>query len=163
MDKDFLNKQIDVLHELLLDLFGKQQLLVKAKEMAVLEEMLSPSIEDRVLAYQKIIMENTSVNRIHSENLPEKVQELEDIVVDLLAKRTIEERIEKKVNDKIRIKQHEYLKEIRAQVLKETSGPDNAYTLRKYAELEMLEQTHLSKSALDLLRPKSLKDVARYD
>ena len=101
MDKDFLNKQIDVLHELLLDLFGKQQLLVKAKEMAVLEEMLSPSIEDRVLAYQKIIMENTSVNRIHSENLPEKVQELEDIVVDLLAKRTIEERIEKKVNDKI--------------------------------------------------------------
>jgi ATP-dependent Lon protease len=53
----------------------------------------------------------------------------------------------------------EYLKEIRQQVLKEEGGPDNAQTLKKYAELEMLESKQLSRSTLELMRPKALEEV----
>ncbi len=53
----------------------------------------------------------------------------------------------------------EYIKEVRMQVLKEVAGPDNAQTLKKYAELEMLEKRSLSKSTADLMRPQSLEEV----
>ena len=38
-------------------------------------------------------------------------------------------------------------------------GPDNAQTLKKYAELEMLEKKQLSRSTLELMRPKALEEV----
>ena len=49
------------------------------------------------------------------------------------------------------------------QMIKEEGVADNAQTLKKYAELEKLEQRKLSKSALELLRPRKLSEVIGQD
>ncbi|MFY9441516.1 MAG: Lon family ATP-dependent protease, partial [Tepidanaerobacteraceae bacterium] len=71
----------------------------------------------------------------------------------------VEEELEQKVSAKLQERHLEYIKEVRMQVLKEVAGPDNAQTLKKYAELEMLEKRSLSKSTADLMRPQSLEEV----
>jgi ATP-dependent Lon protease len=57
----------------------------------------------------------------------------------------------------------DYIKELRMQVLKEEAGPDNAQTLKKYAELEMLEKRSLSKGTAELMRPQRLEEVVGQD
>jgi len=101
----------------------------------------------------------TIVDQRTPEEAAQVLQELEDYLADLLAKRTVEEELEQKVSAKLQERHLEYIKEVRMQVLKEVAGPDNAQTLKKYAELEMLEKRSLSKSTADLMRPQSLEEV----
>ena len=56
-------------------------------------------------------------------------------------------------------RQEEYLRELRMEILREETGPDNPFTLKKYAELEKLEQKKLSTSINEYLRPKELTAV----
>ena len=97
------------------------------------------------------------------EEVNEVLQELEDHLAELLARRTVEDQIEAKVSAKMQERHLEYIRDIRAQVLKEEGGPDNAQTLKKFAELEILEQRGLSRSSVDLMRPQSLDEVIGQD
>jgi len=91
------------------------------------------------------------------------LHELEEYLADMLARRTVEEQLEQKISAKMQERHLEYVKEIRMQVLKEETGPDNAQTLKKYAELELLEQRSLSQSTSDLMRPQRLEEVVGQD
>ncbi|WP_461371515.1 Lon family ATP-dependent protease, partial [Candidatus Darwinibacter acetoxidans] len=125
-----------------------------------LELMQSDKIEDRILALERLVHDDpTIVDQRTPEEAAQVLQELEDYLADLLAKRTVEEELEQKVSAKLQERHLEYIKEVRMQVLKEVAGPDNAQTLKKYAELEMLEKRSLSKSTADLMRPQSLEEV----
>ncbi|MGB4251248.1 MAG: Lon family ATP-dependent protease, partial [Limnochordia bacterium] len=101
----------------------------------------------------------TIVDQRTPEEAAQVLQELEDYLADLLAKRTVEEQLEQKVSAKLQERHLEYLKEVRMQVLKETAGPDNAQTLKKYAELELLEKRSLGRGTADLMRPQRLEEV----
>ncbi len=56
-------------------------------------------------------------------------------------------------------KQSKYMDEIRMGIIKKRKGPENAKTLKKYAELEVLDSKRLSKSIQDVLRPHSFKEI----
>ncbi|WP_461367179.1 Lon family ATP-dependent protease, partial [Candidatus Darwinibacter acetoxidans] len=125
-----------------------------------LELMQSDKIEDRILALERLVHDDpTIVDQRTPEEAAQVLQELEDYLADLLAKRTVEEQLEQKVSAKLQERHLEYLKEVRMQVLKETAGPDNAQTLKKYAELELLEKRSLGRGTADLMRPQRLEEV----
>ncbi|MFY9359912.1 MAG: Lon family ATP-dependent protease, partial [Limnochordia bacterium] len=120
----------------------------------------SDKIEDRILALERLVHDDpTIVDQRTPEEAAQVLQELEDYLADLLAKRTVEEQLEQKVSAKLQERHLEYLKEVRMQVLKETAGPDNAQTLKKYAELELLEKRSLGRGTADLMRPQRLEEV----
>jgi len=59
------------------------------------------------------------------------LEDLEENIAELLARRTVEDRLEQKINAKMQERHLDYIKEIRMQVLKEEAGPDNAQTLKE--------------------------------
>ncbi|HAN94489.1 MAG TPA: ATP-dependent protease, Lon family [Firmicutes bacterium] len=145
---------------ILAEVHGEDQLVLKAGKLDSLELMQSDKIEDRILALERLVHDDpTIVDQRTPEEAAQVLQELEDYLADLLAKRTVEEQLEQKVSAKLQERHLEYLKEVRMQVLKETAGPDNAQTLKKYAELELLEKRSLGRGTADLMRPQRLEEV----
>ncbi|HOB41516.1 MAG TPA: ATP-dependent protease, Lon family, partial [Limnochordia bacterium] len=139
-----LEKHVAALMTILAEVHGEDQLVLKAGKLDSLELMQSDKIEDRILALERLVHDDpTIVDQRTPEEAAQVLQELEDYLADLLAKRTVEEQLEQKVSAKLQERHLEYLKEVRMQVLKETAGPDNAQTLKKYAELELLEKRSL--------------------
>lgn len=159
-DSDSLNRQINALFAVLAEIHGTDQLILKAGKLDSLNLMRSEKLEERVLALERIVHEDPTIQQERSlEEIPSMLDEFEEYLADLLARRQLEEKLEKRINMKMQERHLEYLKEIRQQVLKEEAGPDNAQTLKKYAELEMLEQKNLSRSTQELMRPQSLDQV----
>lgn len=155
-----LEKHVAALMTILAEVHGEDQLVLKAGKLDSLELMQSDKIEDRILALERLVHDDpTIVDQRTPEEAAQVLQELEDYLADLLAKRTVEEQLEQKVSAKLQERHLEYIKEVRMQVLKEVAGPDNAQTLKKYAELEMLEKRSLGRGTADLMRPQRLEEV----
>jgi len=155
-----LEKHVAALMSILAEVHGEDQLALKAGKLDSLELLQSEKIEDRILALERLVHDDPTISGQRTpEEAVQVLQELEDYLADLLAKRTVEEQLEQKVSAKLQERHVEYIKEVRMQVLKEVAGPDNAQTLKKYAELEMLEKRSLSRSTADLMRPQRLEEV----
>jgi ATP-dependent Lon protease len=77
-----------------------------------------------------------------------------------MARRAVEEKMEKKIVEKMEERHQEYVKEIKMQVLKEEEcAVENPQTLKKYAMLEVLETKKLTQSAMALLRPATMGEI----
>lgn len=164
LDEEQLGRQVAAIFALLANLYGSDKLVLKAGKLEALKLMRSSVLEEKVLALQRIIFEDPTIeNPPKPSEIPEILNEIEEEIADLIARKTVEEKIEKKIAERMQQRHEEYLKEIKSQVLKESSGPENPATLKKLADLERLEEINLSKSALEKLRPTQLQEVVGQD
>ncbi|MCL4517272.1 MAG: Lon family ATP-dependent protease [Firmicutes bacterium] len=163
-EEEQLKRQVTALFGLLANLYGSDKLVLKAGKLEALHLMRSSNLPERVLALEKLVYEDPTIDDLPGyEEIPQVINEIEEEIADILARRTVEEKIEKKIAEKMQERHEDYVKDLKMQILKEEGGPDNAQTLKKFAELEKLEQKKLSKSALDLLRPTSVEEVVGQD
>jgi ATP-dependent Lon protease len=155
-----LERQVDALYAMVSGFYGADRLVLKASKLNALQLMRSDKVEEKVLALQKLILEDPTLEAVPSlEEIPEILDELQEELADNMARRTVEDQIEKKVNEKIQNRHEEYVREIRMQVVQEAAGTENPQTLKKLASLESLEERKLSGSALELLRPSSFEEI----
>jgi len=154
-----LRRRIHALYGLLKDLYGPEQLVLKAGKLDALAFMESDDVCDQITALSRLVFEDPTI-QWKSSKAPEKELEcLEDHLADVLARRSVEEDLENKIAAKMQERHEEYVKDIRLQLLKEDSGPDNAHTRKKFEELESLETRGLASSALEVMRPQNLSEV----
>ncbi|HHZ19976.1 MAG TPA: ATP-dependent protease, Lon family [Firmicutes bacterium] len=159
-DEDQLRRQVAALYALLSNIIGTDKLILKAGKLEALKYMRSEDLGERVLALQRLVFEDPTLDEAPAwEDIPRVLNEIEEEIADLIARRTVEEKIEKKIAEKMQQRHEDYVKEIKMQVLKETSGPDNPQTLKKLAELEHLDTISLSASMLETLKPTGLDQV----
>lgn len=160
-DNDQLKRQVAAIYGLYSGIIGSEKLVLRAGKLDALQLMKSENLPERVLALQKLVFEDPTVDKRPSlAEIPDILAEIEDELADMMARRVVEEKIEKKINEKMEERHLEYVKEIKMQVLKEdTNNVENPQTLKKYAMLEVLEQKKLTKSAMELVRPKSLDEI----
>lgn len=164
MDTNSLERQVTALLSILAEVHGADQLTLKAGKLDSLELLQSEELADRVLALERLVLEDpTIVEQREPAEAAEVLSELEDHVADLLARRRVEDELEKKITAKMQERHREYVEEIRQQVIREEIGPDNAQTLKKYAELELLEQKNLARSTAELMRPQTLEEIVGQD
>lgn len=141
-------------------IIGTEKVVLKAGKLDALGLMRSDNVSERVLALQKLVFEDPTVDKLPEiEEIPEILEEIEDELADMLARKAVEEDLEKKIAAKMEERHNEYIQEIKAQVLKDEHGVETPQTLKKYALLEKLETKKLTKSAMELLRPATLKEV----
>lgn len=155
-------RQVNALFGLLSNLYGSDKLVLKAGKLGALKLMRSDDLGERVLCLERLVYQNPTLDRVPTPSeIPAIIEDIEDRIADMLARKSVEDKVERKVNEHIQKRQDEYMNEIRMRVLKddESTGADNAYTLKKYAELEKLERKRLTKSAYEMLRPSTLEDV----
>ena len=82
------------------------------------------------------------------------------MIADIMARRQIEDKIERKINEKMEKEHQDYVKDIRMQVLREEDPKaESPHDKKKREELQELEEIHLTQSVMELLRPQSLEEI----
>ena len=155
-----LKYRVNALYELLSNVYGSDKLVLRAGKLDALQLMRSEVLCKRVLALYKIIFEDAvSDTEPTCDQIPEILDKIEDKLADYLARRSLEDDLERKIKEKMNERHEDYLQEIKLQVIKENTGPENAQTLKKLAVLEKLELKKLSSSAMEFLRPNSFAEI----
>ncbi|VBB07529.1 endopeptidase la (lon) serine protease (s16) signature [Lucifera butyrica] len=156
-----LKRQVSSLYGLFSGIIGPEKVVLRAGKLDALELMRSESLPEKVLALQKLVFEDPTVEKLPTmEEIPAILEDIEEELADLLARRAVEEKIEKKIAEKMEERHQEYVQEIKMQVLKEEDNSvENPQTLKKYAMLEKLETRKLTRSAMELLRPSNLDEI----
>lgn len=159
-EEQLQKRKVASLFTLLSNLFGPDQLILKAGKLEALEAMRSRNLSEQVYALQKLVFENPALPGPPTpKEIPAILEAVTEEMADVIARRTLEEQLEKKVAERMQQRQEEYIKEMKIQLLKETGGPENAQTLKRLGLLEKLERRKLTKNPLDLLRPAKLEEV----
>lgn len=155
-----LKLEIDALYVVLSNLYGTDKLILKASKLEALNLMRSDRLAERVLGLQKLVNDDpTDKPEPQIEEIPILLQEIEGQIAEIVAKRSVEDRLNQAVAEKMQERHEEYIKEIKTQVLKETGGPENAQTLKKLAQLEKMNISKPLSSALEVLRPQSPEEI----
>ncbi|MEG6584383.1 Lon family ATP-dependent protease [Dendrosporobacter sp. 1207_IL3150] len=155
-----LKRQVAAIYGMLSGILGSEKVVLKAGKLDALELMRSESVPERVLALQKLVFEDPTVDKLPTyEEIPAILEDIEEELADLMARRAVEEKIEKLIVEKMEERHQEYVREIKMQVLKEEQNVESPQTLKKFAMLEKLEQKKLTKSLMELLRPSSLNEI----
>ena len=156
-----LDREIDALYSILADEAGSDRLVIKAGKMDAMRLMRSPVRGERVLALERIVYENPTIERVPTESeIPAILVELSERIADIMARRSMEDKIEHKIQEKLEENHQDYVQDIRMQVLKdEKSAIESPQAAKKREELEALEKVHLTQSVMELLRPKTLEEV----
>ena len=156
-----LDREIQAFYSVLVDTMGSDKLVLQAGKLDALELMRSPKRGDRVLALERIVLENPTLGPAPTdEEIPETLADLSEHVADMMARKNVEDSIEKKVNDKLEQEHQDYVKDIRMQVLKEEKGPtESPQDAEKREKLEKMDKIHLTQSVMELLRPQDFNEI----
>ncbi len=68
-------------------------------------------------------------------NVHEVLDSTNEWLTDEIAKRYVQNKIEAEVEQNLMEKQDKYIDEVRLSIIKKQKGPENAKTLKKYADL----------------------------
>lgn len=155
-----LESQIDVLFEIInrvLDEGAVKSRIIKYKLQGYIH---SGDVYKRIYALNKIVSDGKGLNEIPTaKNIHEAIESTNKYIVDATAKRYIQNELEKEVEASLVEKQEKYVDEIRMGILRKQKGPENAKTLKKYAQLEVLDSKKLTKSLMSQLRPECFSEI----
>ena len=155
-----LRREIAALYDVLSEALGTEKVVMRAGKLGTLKEMRSPALPDRLLALQRLVFEDPSLETRPAKGQYKKViAEIEDRLADLVAQRTVGDQIEAKINAKMVQRHHDYLRELKLEALREEGGPETPATQQRLHDLQSLDARGLARGALDVLRPKSLEQV----
>ncbi len=158
-----LKNKIASLFDLLKQLYGAENLVLKAGKFDVLDELESDDYEARLRVLKKIILSNPV-----DEQLPqsfakkyELLERLEDKLVEQMARKFFKQKMESRIKKRLADKQEEYITEIKKEIVAEETEEETESPgmLKKYIELEALEEKGLNSSLSDFFRPKNLAQV----
>lgn len=154
-----LDRQTRVLLGFLSNLWGPDRLVLKAGKLEALTLLRSERVTDRLVALQRLVYEDPTIEAPDDADPHELLSELEDQIAELVAMRTVEENLDRKIAIKMEERHRDYLRDLRREALKEDYGPETSSTLKKLDELKSLEEKGLDSSALRIMRPQDLAEV----
>jgi ATP-dependent Lon protease len=162
--EDELSRYVSALYDVLASTIGSDKLVLRAGKMNALKLMRSSALPDRVCALQRLVFEDPTLERVTGRaNTRRVISEIEEQLADLIAQKNVEDSIERKINTKMIERHQDYLKDLKLEALREDAGPETPATQKKLEELDQLGARGLAASALQLLRPQSLKEVVGQD
>ncbi|HCB92503.1 MAG TPA: ATP-dependent protease, Lon family [Selenomonas sp.] len=156
-----LDREITALYSVLMDVMGSDRLVIQAGKMDALRYMRSENPAERILALRRILDENPTLGPAPKEaDIPKELAHISERLADIMARRNLENRIEKKINEKLEKDHQDYVKDIRLQVLKEEKAEfESPQDVKKREALEALDKVQLTQSVMELLRPRTMDEI----
>ncbi len=156
-----LDREITALYSVLMDVMGSDRLVIQAGKMDALRYMRSENPAERILALRRILDENPTLGPAPKEaDIQKELAHLSERLADIMARRNLENRIEKKINEKLEKDHQDYVKDIRLQVLKEEKAEfESPQDVKKREALEALDKVQLTQSVMELLRPRTMDEI----
>jgi ATP-dependent Lon protease len=162
--EDELSRYVSALYEMLVSVIGQDKVVLRAGKVNALRLMRSQNLPDRLCGLQRLVFEDPTLERTTTRAAQRKVvAEIEEAMADVIAQRHAEDSIERRVNEKMAERHQEYVNDLKLEALRETGGPETPASQAKLEELEALSQRGLAASALQQLRPQTLRDVVGQD
>ncbi|MGN0963267.1 MAG: Lon family ATP-dependent protease, partial [Clostridia bacterium] len=150
-------EKLFALEQLLNEVFGPDQIIIRSTKLEILDLIGSEDPEQRLAALEKIVFYDAGY--VGDGTTEERIDTLMAEIGEMIARRSIEDRLEKMITDKMQEKQDEYYRDIKLQVLKEQNGPENTETGKKLDHIRKLSERRLGGNALDRLRPSDLREI----
>lgn len=158
--EDEMSRYVSALYDVFASTIGPDKLVLRAGKMNALKMMRSPALPDRICALARLVFEDPTLERVTGRaNSRRVIAEIEEQLADLIAQKSVEDSIERRINTKMIERHQDYLKDLKLEALREDTGPETPATQKKLEELDKLGERGLAASALQLLRPQSLKEV----
>jgi len=158
-DRGQVERRVDGLLEMTAGLIGTDRVVFKAAKLQSLKELRSDDVRLRALALGRVVLDDPNLTAPPPSQMDAFLDRVEEQLAELMARRSVEDRLERRVAEKMQERHEAYLREIKNQILTEDGGPENASTLRRLAVIEKLNTVRLSRQVLDLLRPTAFDQV----
>ncbi|KRQ85972.1 Lon protease 2 [Caloramator mitchellensis] len=159
MQYEELEVKVNSYLEMLYNLYGDEYLNNAFESEEVLEYILSDDMNEKIYALQKMLLKKDDF----IDDPFEVMDEIEQKIAYLTAKRKVEVEIEKKVEELLENHNEKFIDDLKLSIMKKRKGPENSKTLKKLAELQKLETVKLSKSIMEVLRPSSVDEIVGQD
>lgn len=156
-----IDHDIDALYDILVDIEGADRLVLKASKLEALTLIRSNNRNQRILGLQKIVYENPTLDKLPKDDeIPTLLKEMMDYLANIMARRSFEDELEKRISAKMEKNHQDYIFDIKKQILKEESSlKESSQSLAKLKQLEDKNKIHLTKSIMELLRPENLSEI----
>ena len=156
-----LDIEIAAIFRMLADMMRTENLVIQAGKMNAMALMRSENRRERVLALMRILEEDPMLAPPPSETeIPEILVRMTEEIARIRVRRDLEDRIERKVTEKLEQDHEEYVEDIRRQVISEESpGAESPHDKKKREDLEALENIRLTQSVMELLRPQNFDEI----
>ena len=155
-----LDREISALYAILVDAMGSDRLVLQAGKMDALRYMRSTDPAERVLALRRILEENPTLYPPPSRSeIQQQIVALSELIADIMARRQVEDKIERKISEKLEKDHQDYVKDMRLQILREETHTETPHDQKRREELQELEDIHLTQSVMELLRPQTLEEI----
>lgn len=155
-----VDTQVNVLYDILNKVIDEGTVRARVVKYKLQNYIKSKDIFKRIYALNKIVSDGKGLNSIPDEsNIYEALEDTNIWISEALAKNYVKNKIENEVEKNLMEKQDKYMDEVRLSIIKKQKGPENAKTLKKYAQLEVLDSRKLSKSIQGILRPEAFSEI----
>ncbi|SKA90715.1 ATP-dependent Lon protease [Clostridium sp. USBA 49] len=155
-----IESQVDVLFQIIKNILNEGVIQARITKYKLQKYIHSGDVYKRIYALNKIISDGKGIDTVPNENnLHEALKDTNKWIGEAVAKRHVQSEIEKEVEKALLEKQDKYIDEVRLSIIKKQKGPENAKTLKKYADLEVLDSKKLTKNIQSLLRPDSFDEI----
>ncbi|EJO5348138.1 Lon family ATP-dependent protease [Clostridium botulinum] len=152
--------QIEVLFEIVKKIIKDSNIRARVVKYKLEKYINSNNPYEKLYALNKIVSDGKGIEVVPTDkNVLEVLSETNRLIVEVLAKRYVENNIEREVEQLLMEKQDKYIEEVKLNIIKKQKGPENAKTLKKYAHIEVLESRKLTNNIQHLLRPTSFSEI----
>ncbi|MDP4177954.1 MAG: Lon family ATP-dependent protease [Bacillota bacterium] len=156
--------QVDVLLDLIRKVMDDANFKANIQKYKLQRLINGKDIYKKVYAMNLIISEGKGLKAVpDSKSIYDALEDTNKWLAEAVAKRYVQSEIEREVDRLLEEKQEKYVEEIRLSILKKQKGPENAKTLKKYADLEVLDSKKLTRNIQNLLRPESFSEIVGQD
>ena len=103
-------KDVDAVYNILVDIMGSEKLVLKAGKLDAINLLRSKKYNERVLALQKIVYEDPTLDTLPSDkDIPGILGAMTEKIADIIARRNMEDKIEKRIAEKIEENHQDYV------------------------------------------------------
>ncbi|WP_231148335.1 Lon family ATP-dependent protease [Clostridium botulinum] len=155
-----LDIQVDVLEDVVRKILDEKTIRSRIIKYKLNKQLHSDDILKRIYAINKIVSDGKGIDIVPSEDtISEAIENTKMYIAQVIARRYVENSIEKDVEQAILEKQEKYIEDVRLGIIRKRKGSENAKTLKKYSKLQELDSKKLSNNILSMLRPQSFSEI----
>lgn len=155
-----VESQVEALKDIINNILDEGAFRARVIRFKVQNYINSSNPYEKLYGLSKIVSEGKGLSEIPTEeNINEALEDVCAMISDAIARRYVQNKIEKEVEQFLMEKQEKYVDELRVNIMKKKKGPENAKTEKKLEELEELDERVPNKNIMSLLRPDSFEEV----
>ena len=155
-----VESQVEALKDIINNILDEGAFRARVIRFKVQNYINSTDPYERLYGLSKIVSEGKGLSEVPTEEtINEALEDVCAMISDDIARRYVQNKIEKEVEQFLMEKQEKYVDELRVNIMKKKKGPENAKTEKKLEELEELDERVPNKNIMSLLRPDSFDEV----